>query len=197
MESLTKKIPNGLTLANLCLGVASIMLITENNGTAWPAVFILIASVLDTLDGKLARSLNAQSQLGKELDSLCDLVTFGVAPAVMLWHSALSSFDSRFAVVVLLYVASGAYRLARYNASEDCTVFSGMPITCGGILLALYYLTSYRYDALPTALLMGVLAVAMVSRVRFKRIDDFNMICRMRINWTYYKCKRMSKRASR
>lgn len=197
MDHLTKKIPNCLTLINLCLGVAAIMFVTEESTSLWPPIFILIAALMDTCDGKLARSLNAQSDLGKELDSLCDLVTFGVAPAILLWHASLSGVSSKGAFFVLMYVAAGAYRLARYNVSSDCSVFMGMPITFAGILSALYYMTGYAKVVPVTMAFMAFLAYAMVSRVRFKRIDDYKVICGMKFNYTYYKYKRKAKKATR
>lgn len=197
MENLSKKLPNCLTMINLCLGVAAMMFVTESSASMWPPIFILIAALMDTMDGKLARSLNATSAMGKELDSLCDLVTFGVAPAIMLWHSALSPFASKGAIFVFMYVIAGAYRLARYNVSSDCSVFMGMPITFAGILSALYYMTGYSAYALPTMFLMGFLSIAMVSKVRFKRIDDFKVVCGMKFNYTYYKYKREAKKATK
>lgn len=197
MENWTKKLPNCLTMCNLCLGVAAIMFVTEDSASLWPPLFILIAALMDTCDGKLARSLNAQSDLGKELDSLCDLVTFGVAPAILLWHACLSAYGAKGAVFVFMYVIAGAYRLARYNVSCDCSSFTGMPITCAGILTALYYMTQYSNYALSTAFFMAFLSFAMVSRVRFKRIDDYKIVCGIRFNFTYYKYKRIAKKATK
>ncbi len=197
VEAYGKWIPNALTLGNLCLGVAAILYVSENPNSIWPAVFILIASVLDMFDGKLARQLNAVSAIGKELDSLSDLVTFGIAPMVLLWQSTLSEISAFGAIFVFFYAACGAYRLARYNVTTDCTYFMGMPITFAGILSVLWYMGPYTQWLLPTMAWIVFLGFAMVSKVRFKRLEDFKVFYELKHTLMYHKCKRMAKKATR
>lgn len=197
MDNYGKWIPNALTLSNLCLGMGAIMFLFVSPNSLLPAVFILMASILDTLDGKLARQLNAVSDIGKQLDSLSDLVTFGIAPMVLLWQSTLSSLNAIGAVVVFSYVCASAYRLARYNVSKDTSYFMGMPITLAGILTALWYLSDYKTMPLPSAIWTVMLAVAMVSRVKFKRLEDYRVFYEFKHTLVYHKCKREAKKAAR
>lgn len=192
-----KIIPNTLTLANLCLGVAAILYIGSNGVSYWPAIFILIASLMDMLDGKLARKLDACSEIGKQLDSLCDLVTFGIAPMVLLWHSALYKWNAIGAMIVFVYIACGAYRLARYNVAKDTSFFMGMPITLGGILSTLWYVSPYYEMPIVTSLWVIMLSIAMISRVKFKRIDDFKVFNQLREEMIYRQYKRLAKKESR
>jgi CDP-diacylglycerol--serine O-phosphatidyltransferase len=130
--------------------------------------FILVAAVADAMDGTIARLLHASSNMGKELDSLSDLVTFGAAPAFL--------FASRYAEAptevifggMVLFVAAGAYRLARYNGQASRgDAFCGMPITAAGVLLAAAVagpVTLNHVEATGTTI---VLSALMVSRVPF------------------------------
>ncbi len=197
IEVYGRLLPNALTLANMCMGMASILLVLENPTSYLPAVFILLASFFDVFDGKLARKLNAVSSIGKELDSLCDLVTFGVAPMVLLWQTSLSTITSAGAFVVFIYVASGAYRLARYNVSASTSFFMGMPITFAGILSALWFMSPYSQMVVPTVLWVVFLSFAMVSKVRFKRIDDLKAVCKMKDAMAYRRYKKQQKKSSR
>lgn len=196
-EAYFKWIPNALTLGNLCLGVAAILYVSENPNSLLPALFILVASILDMFDGKLARQLNAVSAIGKELDSLSDLVTFGIAPMVLIWQSTLSGIRVFGAFFVFFYAACGAYRLARYNVTTDCSYFMGMPITFAGILAALWYMSPYTQLLVPTIVWVLFLGFAMVSKVKFKRLEDFKFFYELKHTLFYHKCKRMSKKATR
>lgn len=133
-------IPNIFTFINLSCGVLSILSTHEGNYLV-ASIFILLAGLVDRYDGRVARFLNVSSELGKELDSLADLVSFGVAPSILMYLM----FDLRtlgpygiIGIVLLLTVPiCGAFRLARYNTSSFDGVFTGIPITIIGCLLAL------------------------------------------------------------
>lgn len=125
-----KQLPNLCTIINLSLGFFSILLASSNQ-ILLAAIFILVASFFDFLDGFLAKKLNASSELGKQLDSLADLVTFGVSPAFLIYQLLidLPQIYSPYAnyVVVLIPVFS-ALRLAKFNIdSSQTTNFKGLP----------------------------------------------------------------------
>ncbi|NGZ77784.1 CDP-diacylglycerol--serine O-phosphatidyltransferase [Saccharibacillus sp. VR-M41] len=153
-----------LTLGNLLLGFAAILLIFQDQKTT-AVLLILLGLVCDFFDGFCARKLNAESALGKELDSLADLVTFGVAPAMLVYASALQHMSVLGAVCCLVYVACSALRLARFNAGQSHMCgFVGMPTPMAAVILILLTVT-----ANPPVLAVGVCltSMLMVSRLSF------------------------------
>jgi CDP-diacylglycerol--serine O-phosphatidyltransferase len=114
-------VPNIFTFANLACGVLS-LLMTFNSNYRWACLFIIIAGLIDRYDGRVARFLQVSSEIGKELDSLADLVSFGVAPSILVFN--LYNFVNLGLagyLLVLVFPIAGAYRLARYNtASQIC-----------------------------------------------------------------------------
>lgn len=158
-------IPNIFTLLNLTLGILAIFSIINESYTV-SALLILLAALTDRFDGQLARRLDAESELGKELDSLCDLISFGVAPAVLIWSFQLVDFGIIGIIIVVIFAISGAYRLARYNVMEFDGVYIGIPITmCGGIVaLITLYSISYEANIYFVGLLMLFLSYSMVSK---------------------------------
>lgn len=165
-----KMIPNICTFANLAFGMMSILLtLTGNEKSA--AVMILCAAFVDRYDGIIARKINVESDLGKELDSLCDLISFGAAPAVLCWSTFLSNYGVIGYIVSILFPIAGAYRLARFNISESKGIFIGIPITVAGAALALdnlISLTIISHDIVST-IIMIALSYLMVSKFRFKK----------------------------
>ncbi|MFM9278683.1 CDP-diacylglycerol--serine O-phosphatidyltransferase [Paenibacillus jiagnxiensis] len=170
-----KFIPNLLTFANLSFGVLSILEIIKLNYTT-SAVYIIIAAIIDRYDGKIARSLNVSSEFGKELDSFADIVSFGVAPALLIFNkfNFLDSGLLKFAGagLLLLYIISGSYRLAKYNISKFEGTFRGIPITVAGFVLSIYSLIipSNRISELVSVVLLLILSILMVSKFHFKKI---------------------------
>ena len=164
-------VPNAFTLANLSCGIISLLMSFEGKYIL-AGSFILLACLADRYDGRVARFLKASSDLGKELDSLADLVSFGVAPSVLAFN--LYNFFTMGLlgyVLVLLLPICGAYRLARYNVTEFDGQFFGIPITFAGMFMALYCLITLRHP-LPqevTILLLIGLSYLMVSKHRFKK----------------------------
>jgi len=142
----TKLIPNVITLMGLVVGVSSIRFALDSK---WElAVYcILIAGILDGIDGRVARLLNATSSFGAELDSLCDFVNFGVCPAILIYLWSFQQFEFKLVswAAMLLYVVCMAIRLARFNVSiiTDKTdpkskYFStGVPAPSGALLALL------------------------------------------------------------
>lgn len=170
-----KNIPNILTFTNLAFGTLSILEITKKNYFA-AAIMIMIAALIDRYDGRAARHFNVSSEFGKELDSLADLVSFGIAPAFLIFskYNLLNLGDIKPAGVCLLliYIMSGTYRLARYNIGKSDGIFIGVPITIAGFILALYalFIPSNAISALGSAMLLLLLSYFMVSKIRFKKI---------------------------
>lgn len=141
MNSLTRQIPNAITCLNILSGTAAIISAAHGHdpflgldGFSWAFIFIGIAAVADFCDGMAARLLKAYSELGKELDSLCDCVSFGVAPAVMLWRLMQYGDHPWLGWCALLIAAAGAVRLARFNIdTRQATSFIGLPIPANAI----------------------------------------------------------------
>lgn len=172
---LKMSIPNLLTLTNLSLGILS-TLETFNENYFSAAMLIIIAALIDGYDGKIARLLNTSSNLGKELDSLADLISFGVAPAFLIlikyYFSTLSHIEIIGICVSLSYIISGCYRLAKYNLSEFNGVFTGVPITVAGSIIALFSLVTpgNTISTLLSTILLITFAYLMVSKFKLKKI---------------------------
>ena len=126
-------IPNLLTSANLVLGFCSI-LSTYNANYTWSTVFILLALVADGLDGRAARFFGVSSEIGKEMDSLCDLVSFGVAPAFLAYTYCLKDLDYFGWAVAIAFALCGAWRLARFAA----ILFLGREAIVSAVLFAVF-----------------------------------------------------------
>lgn len=143
MNVITRNIPNAITCLNLAAGVMSVLCASHGAETWWcglPAyewayIFIGIAAVADFLDGFAARLLHAYSDLGKELDSLCDMVSFGVAPAVLMHYCLVwAGADEWTRWIVMLIPVCGALRLARFNIdTRQTTSFIGLPIPANAL----------------------------------------------------------------
>lgn len=165
-------IPNVFTFANLSFGLLSILM-TFHDNYKLACVFILIAGLIDRYDGSIARYLQVSSDLGKELDSLADLVSFGVAPSVLVY--TLYNFINLGTIgyaLVLIFPICGAYRLARYNACNFEGVFMGIPITIAGSFMALFSLLTLKNTSnisLPIIFIIS-LSYLMISKVKFKKI---------------------------
>lgn len=177
-QPFTRMIPNLLTLLNLCAGATAIRF-ALNNQFEEAVAAILLAAVLDMLDGGMARLLNAGSKLGAELDSLADLVSFGVAPAVMVYAWTMHTAGGIGWVPTLLFCVCAALRLARFNiAREDTTdptgancYFTGLPTPGAAGIMLVPMLIGFQLPDGPfnNVLLNGSFIVAaallMVSRI--------------------------------
>jgi CDP-diacylglycerol---serine O-phosphatidyltransferase len=133
-------LPNGFTLANLFLGVFAI--VTASRGDFSTAgVYIVLGGVADALDGRIARATRTGSRFGEELDSLVDAITFGLAPALIMYFAVLNREGWDW-VLVFLFVACAVIRLARFNveqAGRAKRYFHGLPSPAAGMTLATYY----------------------------------------------------------
>ncbi len=174
--------PNIITLGNLSLGMLAILLVvnsTPKDDLLIKASFlVMFAALTDRFDGKVARRLNAVSELGKELDSLADLVSFGIAPIVIAWKMSLMTLGPVGAIICVIYPLAGAYRLARFNSSEFDNVFMGIPITIAGALLSLvnlvnsFTIVKSRFNmkyTIVTAIVSLLLSYLMVSKIKIDK----------------------------
>ncbi|WP_234122615.1 CDP-diacylglycerol--serine O-phosphatidyltransferase [Clostridium hydrogenum] len=172
-------VANMFTFGNLSCGLLSLTMTltasSQNNPEYYKlaCVFILLAGIIDRYDGRVARALNVSSELGKELDSLADLVSFGVAPSILSYN--LLSSDLKFVsyILLLMFPIAGAYRLARYNLSNFDGNFTGIPITVAGMAMALYFLIILLLNSTPnpilTVIIMVLLSYLMISKLKFKK----------------------------
>ncbi len=137
-RQLTVIMPSAATISSLIFGTLAIMVLADDNFTL-AAILITLGSILDVLDGQLAIRLDAVSDIGKELDSLADMVTFGVAPTILIYNLLLIVGVDQYVAGLssLAFVLAGAYRLARFNTlpSDRHAYFKGMPVPMASILL--------------------------------------------------------------
>ena len=188
MSVLRYSIPNSLTALSLLLGLGSI--VTAQIGDLEFAAWLIVwCGLLDTMDGIAARLLKATSSFGAEFDSMADLVSFGVAPGVLIFNTGLQIAgveveSGQFWVLLAacgVFVLAGAMRLARFNLASSkprTGWFAGIPITAaGGGLLSSMVIVLLRHDDVAVLLplhlylpvLMFVLALLMISRLRFPK----------------------------
>lgn len=177
--------PNAITAANMFLGYLSITasIAGDFSKAIW---FIILAMVCDGLDGKTARKLDAFSEFGKEFDSFCDAISFGLAPGILV-YSVLKSFDGMKSFVIpisFIYALCGVMRLVKFNivttASSEKDDFSGMPIPSGASVVCSYLLfvevvkTNLGVNLFSMEVFVGLTllaAILMVSTIPFKTPD--------------------------
>lgn len=165
MIAIRKMIPSALTLANLLLGFLAVVFTFKGEPEA--AVLLIGAGLIcDFFDGYFARRLDATSALGRELDSLADLVTFGIAPALLIYASSLHEVRVLGAACCIVYVCCCALRLARFNVSQSSLAgFVGMPTPLAAVLALI--LTDLAGPAPLAAFCLLGIASLTVSRLTF------------------------------
>ena len=135
-------LPNILTLAGVCLGISSIKFSIDGNFSL-AVTLILLAAILDALDGRIARLIKGTSEFGKELDSLTDFVSFGIAPVFILYFWELNNYGKLGWAITLIYSVCCVLRLARFNLTKienlshawKNNFFEGIPSPAGGLLI--------------------------------------------------------------
>lgn len=160
---------NFLTIINLILGLFAIIYATKEQFLL-SLIFIIIATLLDKFDGIVARKLKTESDIGKYLDSNSDLISFGVAPAFLIYYSILNQFNILGMIVAFIFIICGGYRLARYNAIKFDGYYIGIPITVAGALLAVSFLAKNYIPSFVYILISLVLSYLMVCRIRVKKV---------------------------
>jgi len=178
-------LPSLFTVGNIFCGYVSIVKATTGEFEL-AGLLILIAALLDALDGRVARMTGTSSEFGVQFDSIADVISFGVAPAVLAFAWSLSTFGRVGWTVSFLYVICGAMRLARFNiqsSHQDRRFFVGMPIPAAACIIAT---TIYAHPEAPDAendpfigvmLLLLVLLVSflMVSRAKYRSFKDLDL----------------------
>ena len=179
-------LPNTLTIIGVCIGLSSIKFALDQN-YGLSIIALLISGILDTLDGRIARLIKGTSKVGKELDSLTDVVSFGVAPAFIMYFWTLNELGKLGWLIVLVYVVCCALRLARFNITTyndellwKQNFFEGVPSPGGAGLvmlpLILYKLEIYNFDQYrllvvsTTFIITSILMISKIPTYSFKRI---------------------------
>lgn len=172
---LKRNIPNAITMANLIFGFLSV-------GSAFignyqnAAIFILIGMMMDSMDGWLARKLDVETAFGKELDSLADIVTFGIAPAILMFGTTFSNMGMTGLLIAGMFPVFGAIRLARFNIDEETTsskgYFTGVPITAAGGIIALLTLFNFIVPQAALSAIYTLLCVLMVSKLKIPSLKE-------------------------
>ena len=178
-------LPNILTIAGVCLGISSIKFSLDLNFNM-AVIFITLAAILDALDGRIARLIKGTSDFGKELDSLTDFVSFGIAPAFIIYFWELNKYGKLGWAITLIYSVCCVLRLARFNLTkfnqEDSwkqNYFEGVPSPIGALLiLTPLVLELIDYDFLLNksyfvpifTLIIAVLLISKVPTYSFKNI---------------------------
>lgn len=144
-------LPSLFTLGNLVMGFLA-MIQAINGDFVKASWFIVIAGIFDMLDGRIARLTNTTSKFGIELDSLCDMISFGVAPAILMYNFVMFKYTKWGIIICLLYVIAAALRLARFNSNtldnkEDGYSFKGLPTPAAAYMLASFVLVDNLIDA--------------------------------------------------
>lgn len=175
-------LPNLMTTGNLFFGFFAIIQALKSN-FLYGAYAIVAAAVFDLLDGRLARLTRSTSKFGAEYDSLCDLVSFGVAPAIMLYQWALNPFGRLGWIACFLFATCGALRLARFNVQAgivEKNYFQGLPIPmAAGIvassILAVQDLEMEASGNIGLLVMTILLALVMVSNFRYRSFKDLDL----------------------
>jgi CDP-diacylglycerol--serine O-phosphatidyltransferase len=190
------RLPDLVTLLNLICGISSIAVAAQatvqaatfqtaaaHDGFALALILLIVAAIADGVDGYIARRFKG-GELGEQLDSLADAVSFGVAPALLIYlqfgqvNPLVGEPDPLIAVFPVFYAVCGVLRLARFNSMPSCKKgFEGLPITAGCIMLVTYMLLSeslVKIDFL-LALTLG-LSILMVSSVNYPKIRNVRVL---------------------
>ena len=178
-------LPNIMTLVGVCIGLSSIKFAFDGRFEL-SVIAVLIAAIIDGLDGRIARLIKATSKVGKELDSFTDVISFGVAPAFIMYFWALDNIGRFGWLISLIYVVCVALRLARFNVSTGGepswrdNFFEGIPSPAGGVLVLMpliysfsevQFITINKNIIVPSLfIVISVLLISKIPTYSFKRI---------------------------
>jgi CDP-diacylglycerol--serine O-phosphatidyltransferase len=180
-------LPNAITLIGVCIGLSSIKFALDGKFSL-AIVAILFAGLMDALDGRIARLIKGTSKMGKELDSLGDVISFGVAPAFIMYFWSLQYLDKLGWFVCLIYVICVALRLARFNVNSEeepswkDNFFEGVPAPAGGIIVLMPLIISFsdfskiffqiNYDLIVPIffIIVSILLISTIPTYSFKKI---------------------------
>lgn len=178
-------LPNILTTMGLFAGFFAIILATKGQ-FASAAIAIFVAMLFDGLDGRVARLTNTQSSFGEQYDSMADMLSFGIAPALLVYFWQFSELDKIGWLATFIYTAAGALRLARFNTQigiADKRYFQGLPSPAAAALIASWVwmqnnIGNHNYDSYLTVISWIILVgagVLMVSNVRYYSFKEINI----------------------
>ena len=178
-------LPNMFTLVGVCIGLSSIKFAFDGN-FKFSIIAIIVAAIIDGLDGRIARLIKGTSRVGKELDSLTDVISFGVAPAFIMYFWSLNQIGRIGWLICLIYVMCVALRLARFNVSSEAdpswrdNFFEGIPSPAGGVLVLMPLVYSFsefqiiklNYDYFVPILfiVVSILLISKIPTYSFKKI---------------------------
>jgi len=176
--SVSKLVPSTLTLLGLCSGATGIRFALQGDWTDAVAA-VVFAMIFDMLDGRAARMLGADTRFGAQLDSLADLVSFGMAPGIIMYSWSLSRMGVAGWVATLIFCAASAIRLARFNvqsvrdegATKADPYFTGLPTPAAACMMLLPLLVSFQWNGeivrqpVVVLIMLGITSVLMVSRL--------------------------------
>ena len=178
-------LPNILTIAGVCLGISSIKFSLDLNFNM-AVIFITLAAILDALDGRIARLIKGTTEFGKELDSLTDFVSFGIAPAFIIYFWELNKYGKLGWAITLIYSVCCVLRLARFNLTkfkpEDTwkqNYFEGVPSPIGALLILsplvieltnFDFLFNVNYFVPIFTLIIAILLISKIPTYSFKKI---------------------------
>ena len=180
-------LPNAITLIGVCIGLTSIKFALDGKFTI-AVIAILFAGLMDGLDGRIARLIKGTSKMGKELDSLVDVISFGVAPAFIMYFWSLQYLGKFGWLVCLIYVVCTALRLARFNVNSNeepswkDNFFQGIPSPAGGIIVLMplifsfsgfdkiYFSVNYELLVPATFILTSFFLISTIPTYSFKKI---------------------------
>ena len=181
-------LPNLMTIAAICAGLTAIRFGFQGDFSL-AVLLILIAGVLDGLDGRVARLLKSESEFGAELDSLADFINFGVAPVFLMYLWVLQDMRSAGWISVLIFAACSVIRLARFNVGnksetivEDKRFFVGVPSPAGALLVMLPMFISFRWPEAPLIpgsliilyiIFVGLLLISRIPTWSFKTMTIY------------------------
>ena len=163
-----RMVPNSISGLSLVLGVLSIYLSMDQEFTK-AAIFIILAILADSCDGRAARALGVSGPFGVEMDSLCDVCSFGMAPSVLIYCYSLHQLGLAVQIISAMVAFGAALRLARFNVNVSAIhgYFQGMPAPAGACVVATFVASGFQVN--PVLVAIGTLGVAvlMYSEVRY------------------------------
>ena len=178
-------LPNILTLIGVCIGLSSIKFAFDGKFEL-SIISVIVAAIIDGLDGRIARLIKGTSKVGKELDSLTDVISFGVAPAFIMYFWSLSEIGRVGWLISLIYVICVALRLARFNVSSNeesswkDNFFEGVPSPAGGVLVLMplilsiseFQILNLNYQIIVPIMfiVVSILLISKIPTYSFKRI---------------------------
>ena len=183
-------LPNIFTSLNIFCGFYAVISAIDGHYVACAAA-IFVAILFDILDGKIARATNTNSRFGLEFDSLADLISFGLAPGLMMYLWALKPLGRLGWLAAFLYMVCGALRLARFNSQADSSngkYFTGLPIPAAAGMVAAFVLFwhklgfSFEFDKLIILIMLYTLAFLMVSSIRYNSFKKAELFQKMNFN---------------